>query len=107
MVTQDERINRLERIVDEIRKPKPKKKAPEPVARGARSGIQAGPGFYLAGLLAPHLPHLVPHQRLILAIALTALIGYIQVAVENRLGKAFLRDIPHESSPLVDTDKDS
>lgn len=41
-----------------------------------------------------------------LLVLLTALVGFIQVWSENRLGKAFLRQLEPKEAPLVDEDND-
>lgn len=81
---------------------KPKKRVPEPVARGSRTTVQAALAVVVASWLNPYLPHVVDHQKAWLIGALTALFSLALTWLEDRTGKSILRQAPPTTAPVVD-----
>lgn len=77
------------------------RRVPTALARPARTAGQGGLGYALmAAIQSFH--HFTPEQYGALLLLFTIIFGWVQVTVENRLGKAILRDVPSRTAPLTD-----
>ena len=74
------------------------------VARPVRGGAQGGVGWALTEFTDAFLWDMNDRQYGILVVLLTMVVSWLQVLVENGLGKAFLRKIPKQPAPVVDQD---
>lgn len=77
------------------------RRVPTALARPARTAGQGGLGFAVMAVIQSFHPF-TPEQYGALTLLLTIVFGWVQVVVENRLGKAVLRDVPSRTAPLVD-----
>lgn len=75
----------------------------EAVARPTRTALQGGPIWAVMELIeAYNVYDFTDRQWGITLLAGTAAVGWIQVRIENHLGKGFLRRVPPTESPIVD-----
>jgi len=77
-------------------------KVSEALARPARTAMQGSAGWVETEFIDAFIHHLNEQQYGILVVVLTVISGWIQVAVENYLGKAVLRRMPAQSVPVAD-----
>lgn len=82
-----------------------KNRVSEAVARPARTGVQATPAFLLVWLVDENIWNMNDETFTVMTILVTMLFSFIQTAIENLKGKAFLRNIPPASAPITDTDE--
>ena len=74
------------------------------VARPVRTGAQGSVGWVLTEFIDAFFWDMNDRQYGIAVILLTVVISWIQVLVENKSGKSFLRRIPECTTPVVDND---
>lgn len=75
----------------------------EAVARPVRTAVQATPAWAITEGIDAFLWDMSDRQYGIAVILFTMLIGFVQNAIENGIGKAFLRDTRVTDVPAVDT----
>lgn len=80
-------------------------KVSEALARPARTAGQGTAGWVGTEFIDAFIYNMNDRQYGILVVVLTIVFGWIQVVVENYLGKAFLRRIPAVEVPVTDTDE--
>jgi hypothetical protein len=71
------------------------------VARPVRTVSQGGAGWVITELIDSFLWNMNDRQYGILVIALTGVIGWAQVVIENHYGKAVLRTVPPAKSKVI------
>lgn len=80
----------------------PKTKTSPGVARGTRTAVQGGAGLLLAEFVDTVIYDMPGAGVIILAAILGGLVSWLQVTVEDAIGKAFLREIPEPDAPVTD-----
>lgn len=76
----------------------------EAVARPVRTAVQMAPAAVVTEFTDAWVYDMNQQQYAALFGLLTLLFGFIQTAYENYKGKAFLRNIPPQTTPVVDED---
>lgn len=79
-----------------------KKKVKDSTGRSVRLGVWVALATVVANWLAPHLPHIVDHQRQVLIGVLAAGFAKVYAAAEERYGFSVLRQTPPTTAPVVD-----
>lgn len=74
------------------------------IARPARTGAQMVPAEIITELIDAFFYNFTDKQYAAVFGALTLVIGWIQVLVENKSGKAFLRTVAVRTAPLTSND---
>lgn len=64
------------------------------VRRPVRTGIQSGAGWLLVTVVTAFGVDLTAEQTAALVAVLTPLIAWLQVTIEDAVGKGVLRDVP-------------
>ena len=72
------------------------------VARPVRTAVQMTPAALITEAIDVFIVDMDERGYTVVFGLLTLVIGYIQVAVENYKGKAFLRRVPAPDVPVVD-----
>lgn len=70
-----------------------KTRAPAAVARPTRTALQAAPAYVVTEFVDAWLYDMSDRQYGALVVLLTLVLGWAQVAMENRLGRGLLRDV--------------
>lgn len=71
------------------------------VSRPTRTAVQGGIAFAITELLDSfNILPMDERQYAALLLLLTIVLGAVQVAAENRLGKGFLRAVPPTTDPV-------
>lgn len=78
----------------------------EAVARPLRTAPQGGAAWAFTEGIDAFIYDMNDRQYGISIVLLTMLFSFIQTAIENGIGKAFLRSVPPYSTPVVDDDHD-
>jgi hypothetical protein len=73
------------------------------VARPVRTGTQLGAAEVIVQFVEAFLKDLNEAQHVAALGMLTLILGIVQILVENRTGKAFMRTLPPVDAPVVDT----
>src|SRR5213078_20676 len=74
----------------------------ETIARPARTTIHAAVGSLLVALYSAKVHHLSREEAATYAVLVTAAVNAVWVAVENRLERGLLRQVPPKTVPVVD-----
>lgn len=74
----------------------------ESVARPVRTAVQMTPAGIIVELVDSTFWDMNERQYASIFAGLTLVLGFIQAFVENRTGKAFLRNVPPTDAPVVD-----
>lgn len=73
------------------------------VARPVRTATQFVPAAVVVEFIDAFLADLDGRQYAALLALLTVIVGFIQVTIEDRTGKAFLRKVPGPAVDVVET----
>lgn len=82
-------------------------KVSETTARTIRTAPQGGLAWALTEGVDAFIYNFDDRQYGIAVVLLTMLVVFIQNAIENGIGKAFLRDMPPTDVPIIDAADDS
>lgn len=77
----------------------------ESVARAGRTAPQGGLAWAISEGIDAFFYDMSDRQYGVLIVLLTMLFAFIQSAIENGIGRAFLRNVPPTKSPVVDDDE--
>lgn len=76
----------------------------EVLARPLRTAPQGGAAWAVTEGVDAFIWNMDDRQYGILVVLLTMLFSFVQAAIENGIGKAFLRTLPDHPQPITDTD---
>lgn len=77
-------------------------KVSEALARPVRTGLQGTPAWVITEGIDAWVYDMNDRQYGVLVLLLTMLVGWMQTAYENHVGKGLLRQVPPTEAPVVD-----